>query len=112
MNLYWIQPFWLDGFSNFGNAEQRNLLTIQIPNASIFVQSAVTAFGPGVDFDAGVVGVVGMGVREWTAGGSNSGVQPSLVGHVSLNNCTSITMELALILCTASASGLILYVDD
>jgi hypothetical protein len=109
MNVYWLQQFWFDLFINNGTAVQRNLLTVQIPGANIFVNASLSAFGAGIDFDNRVVGVGGVGIKNFAIGGNPPGNATELVGHIELSNCTEVTLELQLTLASANANGMIYY---
>jgi hypothetical protein len=111
MNVYWLQQFWFDSFINSGTAVQRNLLTVQIPGANIFVNASLSAFAPGIDFDNGVVGVGGVGIKDFAVGGNPPGAETSLVGHIELTDCTEVTLELQLTLASANANGMIYYFE-
>jgi hypothetical protein len=113
MNVYWLQQFWFDSFINAGTTPQRNLLTIQFPPAgvNIFVNASLSAFGPGVDFDSGVVGFGGVGVRDFAIGGNPPGEPGSFVGHIELTDCTEVTLELNLTDASANANGMIYWFE-
>jgi hypothetical protein len=111
MNVYWLQQFWFDGFANDGDNVQRNLLTVQIPKANIFVNAALSAFGTGIDFDNHVIGVAGVGIKNSASGGAPPVEAATLVGHTQVNQCTEVTLELQLVLASANANGMIYYFD-
>ena len=111
MNVYWLQQFWFDGFINNGDDVQRNLLTVQIPHANIIVNASLSEVGIGIDFGNHVIGVAGVGIKNFATGGNPPGEATSLVGHIDLTDCTEVTIELQLTLASANANGMIYYFD-
>jgi hypothetical protein len=107
--IFWAG--WISSFTSSIDTVNPIFLTLTFPpGLNIFVSVSISSFSQGVDVSRPVTGMVASGVRRWEVfnpDGSIAHVDPG-PDHAELNgvfieNCASVTVELATLLARAWA---------
>ena len=113
MNIYFLQEFWFGEHYYTDTDVHKDYFTIQLPKVNIDAQIWLTILGPGINFDAGVVGMAAAGVKSYRYVDANGTTQyqefTEWQGHVWVDNCVELTFALAVQLAWAKAEGMIYW---
>ena len=116
MQIYYLQKFWFGDVYNGSDTVQRNYLTIMFGrNINIKAQIFLNVLSPGVDLNAGVVGLAAASVKEYAYLDNNGHEQvvdftgQAPVGGITVTNVVSVTWELIVQRAWAGAIGMVYY---
>jgi hypothetical protein len=116
MQIYYLQRFWFGDIYNDSDTVQTNKFTMTFgPNVNIKGQIFLSVFSPGLDINAGVVGLAAACVKEYVYLDSSGHGQvvdftgQAPVGGITVTNVVSVTWELLVQKAWAGAIGMVYY---
>jgi hypothetical protein len=122
MNVYWIQHFWFDNFTETNGNTGRAYLTIDgFGTRNVAVTAQLNVVGPGAHIEingntiSGDLGSAAVGIiwYEYTDGSGSHHVDTNYFQpHAVIHNCTAVRIELAYRRIWAGATGTVLYFND